>query len=51
MQNKRKWGVALSVAAIAVAATGAAVGLGGPAGAAVATGQVTAAGWRVLRLA
>ncbi|HEY6786826.1 MAG TPA: Ig-like domain-containing protein, partial [Trebonia sp.] len=44
MQNKRKWGVALSVAAIAVAATGAAVGLSGPAGAAVATGQVTAAG-------
>jgi hypothetical protein len=44
MQNKRKLGVALSVAALAVAGTWAAVGLSGPAGAAVATGQVTAGG-------
>jgi len=44
MQNTRKWGVALSVAAIAVASAGTVMGLSGPAGATVATGQVTAAG-------
>ncbi len=44
MLNKRKLGAAMSVAAIAATATWAAVGLSGPAGADVATGQVTAAG-------
>jgi len=44
MQSTRKWGVALSVAAVAAAATWAAVGVSGPAGATVAAGQVTAAG-------